>query len=140
MATRESFELSKAERNNRIFSEAFKREKVKSIERGVIKVSEICKMYNVSSTSVYKWINRYGSEPKTERLILEKSSETRVILDMQKRLAELERLLGQKQIEIEFYKKMIDLAEDHYEIEIKKNSSIQPSDTSGTKGKNNSSV
>jgi transposase-like protein len=140
MATRESFELSRAERNKRTFSESFKREKVKLIERGSLKVSEICKMYHVSGPSVYKWLNRYGTGPKNERLIVENNSETKVILDMQKRLADLERLLGQKQIEIEFYKKMIDLAEDHYEIDIKKNSSIQPSDTSGTKGKNKPSV
>ena len=38
---------------------------------------------------------------------------------LKKRLAELERLLEQKQIEMEFYKKMIDLAEEHYGVEIK---------------------
>jgi transposase len=140
MATRETFQLSNAERKRRKFSENFKREKVQLIERGSIKVSEICKMYNVTPTAVYKWINRFGKEPKIEKLIVEKISETKVILDMQKRMAELERLLGQKQIEIEFYKKMIDLAEEHYDVEIKKNSSIRPSDTSGSKGKNKPSV
>jgi transposase len=140
MATRETFELNRAERHRRTFSESFKKEKVKQIERGTVKVSEICRMYHVSGTSVYRWIDRYGTGPKIEKLIVEKNSETKVILDMQKRLAELERLLGQKQIEIEFYKKMIDIAEDHYEIEIKKNSSIQPSDTSGKKEKNKPSA
>lgn len=140
MATRESFELSKAERQKRTFSESFKREKVRLIEQGTVKVSEICRMYHVSGTSVYRWIDRYGTGPKIEKLILEKNSETKALLDLQKRLAELERIIGQKQIEIDFYKKMIDLAEDHYAIEIKKNSSIRPSDTSGTKEKNNPSV
>lgn len=140
MATRESFKLSTAERRKRTFSENFKREKVKLFERGVVKVSEICKMYNVSGPSVYKWIERYGTEPKIEKLIVEKHSETKALLEMQKRLAELERMLGQKQIEIEFYKKMVDLAEEHYDIDIKKNSSTRPSDTSGSKEKDNPSV
>jgi len=140
MATRESFNLSKAERHRRSFSENFKREKVRLIEQGKVKVSEICRIYNVSGTSVYRWIDHYGAGPKIEKLIVEKHSETKALLEMQKRLAELERLLGQKQIEIEFYKKMVDLAEEHYDIDIKKNSSIQPSDAFGSKGKSNPSV
>jgi transposase len=140
MATRETFKLSIAERQRRTFSESFKREKVRLIERKTLKVSEICKMYNVSPRAVYKWIDRFGTEPKIEKLIVEKHSETRALLEMQKQIAELERLLGQKQIEIEFYKKMVDIAEEHYDIDIKKNSSIRPSGTSGLKGKNKPSA
>ena len=39
---------------------------------------------------------------------------------LQKRVAELERMLGQKQTEIEFKNKMIDLAEQTYGVDIKK--------------------
>ena len=140
MATRDSFKLSIRERQRRHFSDNFKKEKVRLIERGSIKVSDICKTYNVSPTAVYKWINLFGSEPKIEKIIVEKNSETKALLDMQKRLAELERLLGQKQIELEFYKKMVDLAEDFYDIDIKKNSSIRPSDSSGSTETNTPSV
>jgi transposase len=135
MATRTQFELNPLEKQKRRFSEQFKREKVKLIDQGKVKVSEICRMYDVSGTSVYQWIDKYGSGPKIEKLIVEKHSETKALLEMQKRLAELERLLGQKQIEVEFYKKMIDIAEDHYDINIKKNYSTQQSDTSGRKEK-----
>jgi transposase len=140
MATRDSFKLSIRERQRRHFSDNFKKEKVRLIERGSIKVSDICKTYHVSPTAVYKWINLFGSEPKIEKLIVENNSETKALLDMQKRLAELERLLGQKQIELEFYKKMVDLAEDFYDIDIKKNSSIRPSDSSGSTETNTPSV
>lgn len=140
MVRREEFKLTKPERRRRRFSEVFKREKVRLIERGELKVSEICKMYDVSGRAVYSWINKYGSEPKIERLIVEKHSESRALLDLQERLAELERLVGQKQIEIEFYKKMIEIAEDHYNIDIKKNFSTQSSDTFGSKEKNKPSA
>ncbi len=133
MATRTEFELTPLEKQNRRFSEQFKREKVKLIDQGKVKVSEICRMYDVSRTSIYHWIDKYGSGPKIEKLIVEKHSETKALLEMQKRLSDLERLLGQKQIEVEFYKKMIDIAEDHYDISIKKNYSTQQSDTSGQK-------
>ena len=47
-------------------------------------------------------------------------SDTRALRELKERVAELERLVGQKQIEIDFYQKMIDLAQEHYGIEIKK--------------------
>ena len=53
---------------------------------------------------------------------MESKSDTTKILALQKRIAELERLLGQKQIEIEFMDKMIELAEQTYGVDIKKNS------------------
>ena len=59
---------------------------------------------------------------KPERTIVESKSDTTKILALQKRIAELERLLGQKQIEIEFKDKMIELAEQTYGVDIKKKS------------------
>ena len=47
-------------------------------------------------------------------------SDTLVIKELLERVADLERMVGQKQVELEFYKKMIDLAQEHYGIEIKK--------------------
>lgn len=132
MATREEFKLTLSERRKRTFSKSFKREKVRMIEQGAIRVSEVCRVYSVSATSVYRWINTFGTGPKIEKLIVEKNSDSKALIDLQKRLAELERLLGQKQIEVEFYKKMIELAEDQYDISIKKNFSTRPSDSSGS--------
>ena len=40
---------------------------------------------------------------------------------LQARIRELERIIGQKQIELEFKDKMIDLAEEQYQVDIKKN-------------------
>lgn len=59
---------------------------------------------------------------KPERTIVESKSDTTKILALQKRIAELERLLGQKKIELEFKDKMIELAEQMYGVDIKKHS------------------
>ena len=86
-------------------------------------------------------INKYGLEQhKHERLIIETMSDTKQIKELRERMAELERMVGQKQIEIEFYKKMIDMAQEHYGIEIKKNFSTPPYATSGSKENNTPSV
>lgn len=121
MATREEFKLSLPERRRRQFSENFKIEKVREIERGLSKVSEICKQYEVSDVSVYKWISKFGSMKKSkERLIVETQSDTVQLLELKKKIAELEQIIGQKQILIDFKDKMIDLAEEEYNIDIKK--------------------
>jgi transposase-like protein len=131
MAKREDFKMPLAERRRRTFSTSFKKEKVRKIELGLVKISELCKLYEVSATAIYKWINLYGTQKQPERLVMQTASDEKALLELKAKLAELERLLGQKQIEIEFYKKMVDVAEDHYDIDIKKNFSTQLSGTSG---------
>jgi transposase len=120
----------------RNFSDSFKSKKVGEIESGMTKVSEIVKEYRVSYTSVYRWIQKYGTmKKKPPRLIVESESDTKKLLELKKRVAELERLVGQKQILIDFKDKMIELAEEHYNIDIKKNFSTLSSSDAGKKGK-----
>lgn len=128
-----SYKLSKSERSRRSFSESFKIKKVQELKSGQTRIFEIVREYSVSRSSVYKWINKYGmsNKKKPDRLIIEPSSDTLKIQSLRKRVAELERIVGQKQIQLEFNKKMIDLAEDHYQIDIKKKFIEKQSDISG---------
>lgn len=136
MAKRENFKMSISQRQRRIFSESFKMEKVRGIESGQVRICEIMRQYEVSNTSVYKWIKKYGSKPEQlEKLIVESKSDTKELLELKKKLAELERIIGQKQILIDFKDKMIELAEQEYGIDIKKNYSTRPSSDTGKKGK-----
>ena len=136
MANRNQFKMSIAQRRVRFFSEGFKMEKVRELQSNQVKISEIVKEYEVSSTTIYRWLTKYGSMKKRpEKLIVESDSDTKKLLELKKRVAELERIVGQKQILIDFKDKMIELAEEHYKIDIKKNSSIQPSSSIGKTGK-----
>lgn len=134
MSTREEFKLSVQARRLRTFSDSFKRSKVRELELGKTRIGEICKEYDVSSVSVYKWIAKFGSMKKSnqERLIVETQSDTRQLLDLRKRIADLERMIGQKQILLDFKDKMIELAEEEYGVDIKKKFSTEPLNTSGT--------
>ncbi len=141
MATREKFKMSTSERRRRHFSDSFKIQKVRELETGKSKVSEICKQYEVSHTNVYRWLRKYGTmKNKQERLIVETDSDTKQLLELKKKVAELERMVGQKQILIEFKDKMIELAEETYGVDIKKKFSTQPSGKSGKTGNNTPSV
>lgn len=127
MATnRKYFRSNTQERRNRRFSESFKRTRVKELEEKRTTVRDISQAYEVSDTSIYKWMEKYSSQAKAERTIVESKSDTTKIIALERRIAELERLVGQKQIELEFKEKMIELAEKKYGIEIKKKFSTKP--------------
>lgn len=106
---------------NRWFSEEFKRTRVKELIDKRITVVEICKLYHVSRTSVYNWLYKYSTDHKrgTKTVVqMESESEkTRYLLD---RTAELERIIGQKQLEIDFLSKVIELAGDEVGYDLKK--------------------
>lgn len=141
MAIRKNFTMTTQERRYRRFSDSFKIQKVQEIERGITSVSDICKEYEVTSTNVYRWIAKYGSmKKKKERLIVESQSDTKKILELKRKVAELEQIIGQKQILIEFKDKMIEIAEETYKVDIKKKFTEKPSDTSGSSGKETPSV
>jgi transposase-like protein len=105
----------------RHFSESFKQEKVREIERNLTTVMEVSKVYGVTRAAVYKWLYKYSVHRKKQiRQIIELMSDTRKIQELEQKVKELERLVGQKQILLEFREKQIEIAEEMYKIDIKK--------------------
>jgi len=132
MATREEFQLSTSERRKRIFSKEFKRQKVREIERKITTIAEVSKAYQVRDNNVRKWMILYSSTyKKGVRLVVEMESETKKLIVLQAKIAELERIVGQKQLTIDFQAKMIELAEQSFGIDIKKKFETKLSSTSG---------
>lgn len=141
MATRDEFQLSTAERRRRIFSEEFKKQKVQEIERKQTTISEVSKAYQVRYNNVWKWLMKYGTvSKKGVRLVVEMESEAKKLISLQAQVAELERIVGQKQLMIDFQAKMIELAEQEYGVDIKKKFETRPSFTSGKIEKNSPKV
>ena len=125
-------ELNVQERRMRRFSENFKREKVKEVELGYSTPTEISSQYQVSRANVHRWIRKFGTmNEKKIKLIIESESDTKQLLELKKKVAELERIIGQKQILIDFKDKMIELAEEEYGVDIKKKYFTQPLSGSG---------
>lgn len=128
MATNEIYEkLTVRERQNRFFNESFKRKKVGEIDRNILSVSELCKEYQVSRSSVYKWIYKYSQMRKREnKQVIEPESETRKVLLLKQEVNELQRVIGEKQLKLDFLEKMITLAEEEYGVDIKKKFTTRP--------------
>ena len=129
------------QRKQRYFSEDFKRKKVEEIERGISKVSQISKTYQVSVVAVYKWIYKYSlMRKKGIKMVVEAESDTVKIDALRKRVAELEQLLGQKQFQIEFMEKQFEIARDQYGVDLKKKVSGRRSSGTGKTSNNRNAV
>jgi len=121
----------------RIYSEDFKLKIVKFYESGKQTVRELEKIYDISNPTIYKWIYKYSNYNKKSIKVVElKDSQMHKLKELQNRIAELEQALGQKQMNIDYLEKMIELAKEHYDIDIKKNSNTPQSGGFKTTKKN----
>ncbi len=127
------FDWEKKPRTLRHFSEDFKRTKVRELEKRITSIADICRTYEVNRTSVYKWIYKYSAMAKKQlKVVVEAKSDTQKIKALEERIKELERIVGQKQLLLEFKDKMIEIAEETYGVDIKKklSSKLSPGTTS----------
>jgi transposase-like protein len=108
-------------RKVRQFSTAFKKEKIKQFDEGKITVLQLSRIYEVSTTAIYQWIRNYSRYAgQNEKVIVQKESEQAKTERLLKKVSELERLIGQKQVEVEYLKKVIDFGSEITETDIKK--------------------
>lgn len=130
---------NREERQRRYFSESFKKKKVKEIEGKLTTVHEISREYHVTRTAVYKWVYKYSQTMKKGvRQIVEESSDTKKLQLLKEQVKELERIIGQKQLKVDFLEKVIELTEEEYGIDIKKKYGNKPLYGSGDTGGNTS--
>ncbi len=121
---------------NRYFSPDFKKKRVRELENNLVSIADICKTYHVSRTSVYRWIYKYSSmAKKQEKQVVEAKSDTKKIQLLEDRIKELERAVGHKQMLIDIKDKMIEIAEETYDIDIKKKLVSKASSGSSITGK-----
>lgn len=108
-------------RKVRQFSTEFKKEKVSQIEKGKISVLQLSRIYEVSTTAIYNWIRLYSLHGgEREKVVVQKQSEQVKTLELMKKVAQLEQLVGQKQVEVEYLKKVIEFGSELTGTDIKK--------------------
>ena len=84
-------------RNQRTFSQEFKRQVVEELLSGESRPAQLCRRHNISSSLLYHWKKQYGrgkfnNEPNAEAALKD-------------RIEKLERLVGKLALENEFLKK-----------------------------------
>ena len=109
---------------------------VSDFERGKLSVPQLGRLYGIGSTSLYRWIYKYSTfNQEGYRVVEMKKSSTSKVKDLEDRVKELERTVGQKQIMIDYLDKMIDIAKEELDIDIKKKFDTSQSTTSGKTSK-----
>lgn len=117
---------------NRHFSEAFKKAKVKEIVEGRLSIKELCELYSVTRTSVYKWLYKYSAHhQRGTRQVIEMESEAAKTKALLAQIAELERIIGQKQLQLDYQDKLLELVSEELGYDVKKNIERLPSNGSG---------
>jgi transposase len=110
------------------YSEEFKKELVSLFEKGKYSVLQLERLYLVSDVTIYNWIYKYSTiNEKGVRIVEMKSSYSQKLKELEQHIKELEQVVGQKQIKVEYLEKMIDIANAEFNIDIKKNFNTPPS-------------
>jgi len=123
-------------RTQKDYSMSFKLQIVQEIEKGIISISQVKKEYGIQSRStIVQWLRKFGNfdwenqtpsnMPKSaEQKIMELEAQVK-LLEKQKALLEREAYVADKKAII--FDMMIDIAENEYQIDIRKNSSPEQS-------------
>ena len=116
---------------HRYFSETFKKEKVNEILSKKTTIKELSSLYEIATPVVYRWLKKYSPVKLSGiKIHYEMESEEQKTLFYKEKVAELERMVGTKQIEIEFLNKIIELASKELKMDLKKSFSTSVSNGS----------
>jgi len=118
-------------REQRIFSESLKKQIVNKLVNKRLSLNQIVAEHQVSRTTVYRWLYRYSAVHEQKcTLVVQMKSEEQLKYELQQRVADLERKVGQKQLEIDFLHKLLEVGSKELGFDLKKSFSSPPS--SGT--------
>lgn len=124
-------------RRSRVFSEEFKKKKVAELVEKQITVSGLSRLYGVTRTAVYKWLYQYSPHyVRKTTFVVQMESESYKTQRLQQKVAELERIVGQKQLEIDFLNKLLEVGSEEIGYDLKKNFSSKLSSGTATNEEN----
>ena len=119
-------------RKRRVFTDEFKQSLVKEFDTGQFSVNELCRLHGIANSAIYRWIYKFSTfNQKGYRIIEMKDSSKKKLKDLEQKIKNLEQIVGQKQIMIDYLEKMMEIAKDELDIDIKKNFNTSQSTGSG---------
>ena len=107
----------------KLYSEAFRLKVVSEIENGKFTISEAKRVYDITGgTTIHKWLRKYGKEALIEKTVMVKTkNESDKIKQLEQEKRQLESALAQTQVKLLAMETLIEVAEEHYHVDIKKN-------------------
>lgn len=112
-----------------------RREAVRLVVEEKMSRGEVSKKFGIRGHStISKWINNMGKNPSKPKPV--KAQTTAKEKELLSTIADLKKQLKQKDIEALFYKHMVNVAEDMFDIPIKKKLGMSVSESLSMKKKN----
>ena len=124
-------------RERRIFSEELKKKAVKELVSKRTTIKSLMAEHQISANTVYRWLYRYSPYHEQKcTLVVQMKSEELMNSELRQRMAELERIVGQKQLEIDFLNKLLEIGSEELGFDLKKSFSPPPSNGTGSAKEN----
>jgi transposase len=115
-------------KQRRHFSPSLRKQVVGLIESGTLSVAAASREYMVSVSSLYRWIYRYSTyNTKGAVMLVDEAGRAEEITALKERIAELERVVGHKQMQIDYYEKFVEFAGEEVGADLKKKYAQQSS-------------
>jgi transposase-like protein len=104
------------------YSFAFKQKVVTEIESGKLTIAEARKVYDITGLgTIENWIKKFGKNHLLAKVVrIEMKDEKDKLKELECQKKQLESALAQAHLKIICLESMIDCAEEHYQIDIKK--------------------
>ena len=107
------------------YSEAFKQKIIKEVEEGSSSKSEIIKKYGLNRHSLlHSWLRKYGKNHLLNKIVRIQMPQEKSVYDEIKKLKKekqkLESALAQSHLKVMAFETLIEVAEEKYQIDIKK--------------------
>lgn len=120
-------------RERRIFSEELKKKAVKELVSKRTTVKSLMLEHQVSAQTIYRWLYKYSPYHEGKcTLVVQMKSEELKSNELRQRLAEMQRIVGQKQLEIDFLNKLLEIGSCELGFDLKKNFSTPPFNGTGS--------
>jgi len=116
----------------RIFSEAVKKRAVKDLVEKRTTIRALTREHLVCPQTIYNWLYKYSPLHQSKcTLVVQMESEEQKNHDLRQRIADLERIVGQKQLELDFLNKLLEVGSNELGFDLKKSFSSPSSSGTG---------
>lgn len=102
--------MTSNERQHRRFSEEFRREQVKLIEKGERTIAQVSQLYEVKRDNVRRWVKQYGVIERPEMIMIHTQEEVNRIKDLETQVTRLTEVIGKLHVEMLYKDELLDLA------------------------------
>jgi len=111
------------------YSVAFKMSVVNEIENGLISIAAASRLYGVPQPSVSEWVKRYGINAQIDKVVyVMTNEEERELLRLRKENSRLTKALDESHLKNLALESLLEIAEETYNLDLKKNIGSQLAD------------